>query len=71
MPTADTITKWVAGIAGGLFLAMQGWNNEETGRTREDVNRAIKEIHELHQPLLDAVERQKEILEVLKQHNGN
>lgn len=64
-----TITKWVSAILTGIIIVLQGVNVAETRKVEADVhevNRAIQEIHELHSELMTAMDRQKEILEILK-----
>ena len=56
---------FVAISGGGNFFATK----QAERVTSEDAEKAVKEIHELHEQLSDTVNRQKEMLEILKRLN--
>ena len=55
----------VAISGGGNFFATK----QAERVTSEDAEKAVKEIHELHEQLFDTINRQKDMLEILKKLN--
>jgi hypothetical protein len=61
------ITRWISGIAAGVIIALQGVNVGENGKIDQQIGQTEEEIHELHSQLSASVQRQKDMLEMIKQ----
>jgi hypothetical protein len=66
MPDAETITKWVAGIVGGIVLALQGINLKEVIQVTAEQTEEITLIQRVHEELEIAIAKQAEMIEILK-----
>jgi hypothetical protein len=66
MPDAETITKWVAGIIGGIIMALQGVNLHEVETVVHENSEEITLIQRVHEEIDEALKRQAEMIELLK-----
>lgn len=74
MPSQETITKWVCGIIAGAVLALQGVNWKTTSNVEaeqkvsaQEIAEAVQEIHQIHSVIGEAMARQQEIDQVVKE----
>jgi hypothetical protein len=75
MPSAETISKWAAGIAGGLLLILQGLNLETTTTVKSEAQRVeheqgeeLRAIRELLKWGEAASQRNEQMIEMMKKY---
>jgi hypothetical protein len=66
MPDAETITKWVAGIIGGVIMALQGVELKETNDLSQAAGDEIELIKRVDKEITTAIQKQAEMIEILK-----